>query len=363
MTDKIRIGVIGTSGYTSRLLSMLATCEDAEIAAICGRTRSRADEMATRFQIAQVFTDYNEMIKSGRLDGIIVASPDDLHYPMVMAALQANLHVLCEKPLGLTVAQAQAMLEAAEEAGVKHLVEFTVRWMPHSRYLHQLVQEGYIGRPTQYYFHHLGDRALDNAYEWRWDAARSLGQLGDTGSHTIALALWLGGEIRSVSAHLAAFSQRLNPAGQPVVGANESAQLIIDFADGAHGVIQLNQHTHMGERGRDYRAELDGDAGRVEVDWWWGQFGGSGQVAMRGVRRGEKEFQCLAIPEPILQGIDPGDIMGVFHKHLVGPRLFVDAIVRDYQPEPGFDVGVKVQKVLNAAMESHETGRRIYIDR
>lgn len=358
MTDKIRIGVIGTSGYTSRLLSMLATCEDAEIAAICGRTRSRADEMASKFQIAQVFTDYNEMIKRGRLDGVIVASPDDLHYPMVMAALQAKLHVLCEKPLGLTVAQAQAMLEAAEEAGVKHLVEFTVRWMPHSRYLHQLVQEGYIGRPTQYYFHHYGDRALDDAYEWRWDAARSLGQLGDTGSHTIALALWLGGEIRSVSAQLATFSQRLNPAGQPVVGANESAQLIIDFADGAHGVIQLNQRTHMGERGRDYRAELDGEAGRVEVDWWWG----TGQVTMRGVRRGEKAFQNLQIPEEILQGVDPGDIMDVFYKHLVGPRLFVDAIRRDYQPEPGFDVGVKVQKVLNAALESHQTGQRVYID-
>lgn len=359
MTDKIRIGVIGTSGYTSRLLSMLATCQDAEIAAICGRTRSRADEMATKFQISQVFTDYNEMIKSGRLDGIIVASPDDLHYPMVMAALKARLHVLCEKPLGLTVAEAQAMLEAAEAAGVKHLVEFTVRWMPHSRYLHQLVQEGYIGRATQYYFHHYGDRALDDGYEWRWDADRSLGQLGDTGSHTIALALWLGGEIRSVSAHLAAFSQRLSPAGQPLVGANESAQLIIDFADGAHGVIQLNQRTHMGERGRDYRVELDGEAGRVEVDWWWG----TGQVTMRGVRRGEKAFQNLQIPEQILQGADPGSIMDVFHKHLAGPRLFVDAIRRDYQPEPGFDVGVKVQKVLNAALESHQTGRRVYIDR
>ncbi|MCE7989047.1 MAG: gfo/Idh/MocA family oxidoreductase [Caldilinea sp. CFX5] len=363
MADKIRIGVIGTSGYTSFLLSTLATCEDAEIAAICGRTRTRAEELAAKYQVAQVFTDYTAMIKSGRLDGVIVASPDDLHYPMVMAALKAKLHVLCEKPLGLTVAEAQAMFEMAEEVGVKHLVEFTVRWMPHSRYLHQLVQEGYIGRATQYYFHHYGDRALDDGYEWRWDAARSLGQLGDTGSHTIALALWLGGEIRSVSAHLASFSQRLNPAGQPLVGANESAQLLIDFADGAHGVIQLNQHTHMGERGRDYRAELHGEAGRVEVDWWWGKFGGMGQVVMRGVRRGEKEFQKLEIPEHLLQGIDPGDIMGVFHKQMVGPRLFVDAIRRDYQPEPGFDVGVKAQKVLNAAMESHQTGQRVYIDR
>ena len=310
-----------------------------------------------------VYTDYNEMIKNGRLDAVVVASPDDLHYPMVIAALKAGLHVLGEKPLGLTVAEAQEMWETAERAGVKHLIEFTVRWMPHSRYLHQLVQEGYIGRATHYYFHHYGDRAFNNSNDWHWDAARSLGVLGDLGSHTIALALWLGGDIRSVSAHLASFSQRLTPEGQPLVGANESAQLIIDFADGAHGTIQLNQRIQMGERGRDYRAEVNGEAGRVEVDWWWGTpAAGGGQVAVRGVRQGEKEFQRLEIPQHILQDVEPADIGGVFHKHLVGPRLFVDAILRDYQPEPGFDVGVKVQKVLNAALESHQTGQRVYID-
>ena len=361
MPEKIRIGVIGTSWYAGFLLSILAECEDAEIAAICGRTRTRAEELAAKYPSGQVFTDYNAMINEGRLDGVVVASPDDLHYPMVMAALKAGLHVLSEKPLGLTVAQAQEMLETAEEAGVKHLVEFTVRWMPHSRYLHQLVQEGYVGRATQYYFHHFGDSAFNNAYAWRWDAARSLGVLGDLGSHTLALAQWLGGDIRSVSAHLSSFSQRLHPDGQPLAGANESAQLLIDFADGAHGTIQLNQRAHVGERGRDYCAALHGDAGSVEVDWWWGTPDGGGKVAVRGVRQGEKEFGLLAIPEQILQGVDPADIKGVFHNHLVGPRLFVDAIVRDYQPEPGFDVGLKVQKVLNAAMESHQTGQRVYI--
>ncbi len=119
----------------------------------------------------------------------------------------------------------------------------------------------------------------------------------------------------------------------------------------------------MGEHGRDYCAALHGDAGRVEVDWWWGTPDGGGQVVVRGVRQGEKEFRRLTIPEQILQGVDPGDISGVFQRHLVGPRLFVDAIVRDYQPEPGFDIGLKVQKVLNAAMESHQTGQRMYIDR
>ena len=102
MTERIRIGVIGTSWYSGFLLSCLATCEVAEIAAICGRTRSHAEELAAKYPSAQVYTDYNEMIRNGRLDGVIVASPDDLHYPMVMAALKAKLHILAEKPLGLT---------------------------------------------------------------------------------------------------------------------------------------------------------------------------------------------------------------------------------------------------------------------
>ena len=362
MAEQIRIGVIGTSWYAGFLLSVLAGCKDAEIAAICGRTRSRAEELAAKYQIGQVYTDYNEMISNGRLDGVVVASPDDLHYPMVMAALKAGLHVLSEKPLGLTLAQAQEMLESAERAGVKHLVEFTVRWMPHSRYLHQLVQEGYIGRANHYHFHHFGDRAFGNDYEWRWDATRSLGVLGDLGSHTIALALWLGGEIRSVSAHLASYSQRIHPEGQSCAPANESALLLVDFADGAQGTIELNQRVRVADRGREYGVALHGDAGSLEVDWWWGTPAGGGQVAVRGVRQGETSFQPLEIPLDIVQGVDPADINGVFHKHLVGPRLFVDAILRDYHPEPGFEVGLKVQKVLSAALESHQTGRRVDID-
>ena len=75
MTEQIRIGIIGTSGYAKLLLNTLTEYDDAKFAAICGRTRSRAAELAAEYQIDQVFTDYHDMIKHGRLDGIIVASP------------------------------------------------------------------------------------------------------------------------------------------------------------------------------------------------------------------------------------------------------------------------------------------------
>ncbi|MEZ4712657.1 MAG: Gfo/Idh/MocA family oxidoreductase [Caldilineaceae bacterium] len=128
MAERIRIGM---SGYAGLLLNILADQEDAEVAAICGRTWARAAALAAEHQIDQVFTDYRDMFKHGRLDGIIVASPDDLHHEMTMAALDAGLHVLCEKPMAINVGQAQQMLEAAERAGVKHMIEFSWRWIPH----------------------------------------------------------------------------------------------------------------------------------------------------------------------------------------------------------------------------------------
>src|SRR5437879_5594903 len=79
----------------------------ARVVAISGRNEQRAREVAERYGIPGVFTDYREMIEKGGLDALVVVTPDDLHYPIVMAALDAGLHVLCEKPLALTAAQAK----------------------------------------------------------------------------------------------------------------------------------------------------------------------------------------------------------------------------------------------------------------
>ena len=123
MTEKVRVGVIGTSGYADIAhLPRVKSHPGAELAAICGRNRARAEEMAGKYGIPLVFTDYRNMIEKGALDALIVSTPDDLHYPMTMDALDAGLHVLCEKPLALNRTEAKQMYEKAEGAGVKHMV-------------------------------------------------------------------------------------------------------------------------------------------------------------------------------------------------------------------------------------------------
>ena len=361
MTDRIRIGLIGTSGYAKLMLHTLVNHADAEFAAICGRTRSRATELAAEYQIEQLFTDYHDMIKHGRLDGIMVAAPDDLHFEMTMAALDAGLHVLCEKPMATNIEQAQQMLEAAEQAGVKHMIEFSWRWMPHYQYLHQLVADGFVGRGYHCHYRFLSNSARHRDYAWRIDPRRSLGVLGDLGSHMVDLALWISGDIRSVSANLAAFSAWTDTAGQPFTGANESALLAVEFADGAQGMIHVSTVAHLAARRREQFVTLHGEGGSLEVEWR--VFGGAEKgLALRGCRQNDEDFQVLPIPDKYLQGVEVGEVIQVFRQHLVGPRLFVDAIRHDYQPTPSFAQGLKVQQVLEAALVSHLTGQRVPID-
>ena len=139
MADKVRVGIIGTSWWAEAMyLPSLESHPSAEVVAVCGRNRERGEEIAEKYGISHVFTDYRELIKKADLDAVVVATPDDLHFPMTMNALAAGLHVLCEKPLASNSDQAEKMYEKAQATRVKHMVLFTWRWQPHFQYLKQL---------------------------------------------------------------------------------------------------------------------------------------------------------------------------------------------------------------------------------
>ena len=258
-----------------------------------------------------------------------------------------------------TVAQAQQMLEAAEEAGVKHMIEFTWRWMPHYQYLHRLVADGYVGQGYHHHYRFLGSQGRTTAYSWRFDKRRCSGVLGNHGSHMIDLALWINGDISSVSAHMASFSERTDPVGVAVSSASESALLTVKFVDGAQGMIHSSSIAHIADRGSEHYVTLHGADGTLGLEWC--REDGTAKGNLRGCRHDATEYQTLTIPNDYLHGVETGDIIAIFQNHLIGPRLFVDAIQQDYQPEPSFAQGVKVQQVLDAAMASHQTGQWVEI--
>src|SRR5262245_52196802 len=123
---------MGTSWWVDMMyVPSLLSHPSAEVVAVCGRDAVRAGQIAAKFGTPQVFHDYRQLIAEGGCDAVIIATPDDLHCGMALAAIDARLHVLCEKPLAGNAADAKLMHERAQRAGIKHMVLFTWRWQPH----------------------------------------------------------------------------------------------------------------------------------------------------------------------------------------------------------------------------------------
>jgi predicted dehydrogenase len=360
MSSKVHVGIVGTSGWQSFVyVQALQNHPQVEMTAICGRTRENVEQRATEHNIPRIFTDYQAMINQGGLDAVLIGTPDDLHYEMTMQALHAGLHVLCEKPLAITARQAWEMYEAAEAAKVKHMVMFTYRWMPFFRFFHDLISQGYIGRCYHAEFRYLMGYARQKEYLWRFDQKRANGALGDLGVHMIDMAHWLVGDISRVSAHLGVFVNRPGANGGQIDPANDSAFLLIEFANGAHGTIQASVVAHIAERVMQQQVKLYGEAGTLEIDVYYG--GSEEGAVIRAARSADEQFQTLEVPEDYWRDVSRSDLWEVFIHQSAGSRAFIDAIVENRLVTPTFYDGYKAQQVMEAAMDSHSSSAWAFI--
>jgi predicted dehydrogenase len=347
MAELMKVGMVGTSWWADLvLLPLFSSHERASVSAICSRTRDRAEELAAKFTVPQVFTDYREMITHGDLNAIVVATPDDLHYEIVMAALDAGLHVFCEKPIALNAQHAKAMLQKAEAAHLKHMVMYSWHWLPTIRHAKQLIDNGYLGTLYHGHMHWVTGIMRDGDYSWRRDAARANGVLGDLGSHLIHLALWFLGDVRSVSARLGFYSPRKSE--QIYTPANDYAHLTLEFSSGAQLQIQLSWVDHL-LNPLPVNVTLYGEKGTLAVEW------APAATFDTSLRAGQED------KEEQLHETQVIDLIDFFSTQPIGPRLFIDAIHDDQPIYPGLYEGYKVQQVIDAALQSHEHGSRVEI--
>jgi predicted dehydrogenase len=356
MTDRIRVGMIGTSWWADGMhLPSLTSHPQAEVVAIAGRGREAAEAMASKYHIAQVYNDFRQMIDQAGLDAIVISIPDDLHYEVAMVALDAGLHVLCEKPLALNAAQARAMYEKAEAKGVHHMTYFTIRWRPQFRYVKHLVDSGLAGHLFHAQFSQLGDYARSNKYAWRFDGSRANGVLGDLGPHSIDLARWYGGEIVRVSARLGTYFQRASNSDKPLVPTNDAASLVLEFASGAQATLQVSAVAKVSNHTQEINLGLYGDAGSLLMAY------DSEGTRIRAVQNGEPDFRTLPVPTEYWAGVDPAKPNDVFQKHSAGGRAFIDAILEGKTTGPTFYDGWKAQQVIDAALESDKTRKWVEV--
>ncbi len=204
MSHKPRFGVIGAGAFaeTCHLPGLLAS-PDAEVVAIAGRRRDRAEALAQRFGIPHVEPDAAALCARDDIDGVAICTPNEAHREAALLAFAHGKHVLCEKPLALDVPEAEAMLAAAQASGRIHQVAFTYRYLYGVGELRRRVAAGDIGEPYLFRGHHEFWDGLrpGSAIGWRELAGHAGGGvLWDSGSHMFDLARHLVGPVAAVRA-------------------------------------------------------------------------------------------------------------------------------------------------------------------
>lgn len=329
----------------------------AEVVAVCGRRESVANEFADRWGVPHRFTDHVALFDSGLVDAVVVSTSNDSHYDITMSALDRGLHVLCEKPLALNVAQAEEMAARATATGRITMVPFTYSFMPVFQYARRLVAEGYVGRVHHVNMRYYTAYAFDPAYTWRFDTELAgSGVIGDLASHWVYVARWMLDDVEvSVGALASTFVEREpRPDGSAYEQGEDSVVLTVRYASGAYGILQTCAVSWEGTEpfGQTHHLEIHGDAGTIYgmCDWDTIQ-------EVRGVRRGEAgPAKALPIPDDIWQGVRRDTVHNtyrdVFRDTDVMTRAWITAIQEGRPVRPDFADGLAVQRVLDAAVQS-----------
>jgi len=353
----VRVGVFGTSWWADTMyLPPLDAHPDCEVVAVCGRRAEPAESFSENWNIPHWFTDPAEMLDQVELDAVVIATTNDSHEPLALAALDRGLHVLCEKPLARNAVEGAAMAAKADETGAITMVPFTYHYMPVNRFVKQLVADGFVGRPHHINVRYYTDFGLDDSYSWRFDKdLAGSGIIGDLGAHWVHLARWLLDDTeRSLTATSATFVDRgPRPDGADYERCEDSVVMTVQYESGAYGVLQASSVCWEGTPfGQTHHLEIHGDAGTIYATCDWDLV-----QEVRGLKRGETgPARVLPIPDDIWNGVRRDTVHNtyrdIFRTTDVMTRGWISAIRDEVPITPDFAEGLAVQRVLDAAVAS-----------
>ncbi|TFD07160.1 Gfo/Idh/MocA family oxidoreductase [Cryobacterium sp. TMT1-2-2] len=341
---------------------------------LVGRDDAKAAEAATRWGWAESSTDWRAVIDRPDIDVIDIVTPGTSHAEIAIAALDAGKHVLCEKPLANTVAEAEAMTNAATRAfarGVYAMVGFTYRRVPAATLARDFVAAGKIGKIRQVRVNYLQDWLVDPQSPLTWRLQKELagsGALGDIGAHAIDLAQFITGQrLTSVSGTLETLVNERpllgTKQGLSGTATTERGAVTVDdvalftgrFEGGALGSFEATRFSTG--RKNAFRIEVAGSEGAISFDLedlnalsFFDGNAASGQQGFTKILVTEPQHPYLAAWWP------PGHTLGYEHGFTHQARDFVEAIAAGAQPTPSFADGLQVQQVLAAVEASSDNG-------
>ncbi|KIL43399.1 hypothetical protein KP77_31050 [Jeotgalibacillus alimentarius] len=233
---KLKVGVVGAGSIAKhRHLAEYAANDNVEIVAICDINEERAKEMAKKFGAAQTFTDYKDLVKQD-LDAVSVCTPNYLHAPVSIAALEAGKHVLCEKPMATSEQEADDMIAAADKAGKLLMIGHNQRFVASHQKAKEWLASGELGKVYSFRtaFGHPGPEgwSADGKDSWFFKKDEAfIGAMGDLGVHKTDLIRYILGEEMTEVAAMVETSAKEN------TDVDDNAVLVLKSESGIIGTL------------------------------------------------------------------------------------------------------------------------------
>lgn len=343
---------------------------------VCGQDEAALEAFAGRWGWEETSTDWRAVVHRDDIDIVDISTPTWLHYEMALEAAKAGKHIFCEKPFTLTAAQAQELCAAAKESGKVHYINHNYRRCPAVMLAKQLIDEGKVGTIYHWRGAYLQSWIMDPEFPLTWHLRKETAGAGphaDLNSHSVDLAHFLVGGIKSVAAMTTTFiKERPLPGagaatfssgsgaggGKGPVTVEDAAFMLAEFENGALGSFETSRFA----------------AGRKNYNTFE-IYGSEGAILFNLERMNELEFFSNSDPEHA-QGFrnilatepchpyvanwwPPGHIIGYEHEFVHAVADFVKAVVLGDDIRPNFEDGLRVIQVLEAGLQSAREGRRI----
>ncbi|MED4599157.1 Gfo/Idh/MocA family oxidoreductase [Paenibacillus validus] len=360
MSKVYRIGIIGCGGIAfGKHMPALQNQPNAQMVAFCDIHEDRARDAAQKFGTAEakVYTDYRELLSDSSLDIVHICTPNDSHADITIASLESGKHVMCEKPMAKTAADARRMVEAAKRTGKKLTIGYQNRFRPDSQFLKQVCEDGELGDIYYAKAHAIRRRAVPTWGVFLDEEKQGGGPLIDIGTHALDLTLWMMDNYKPKAVLGTAFhklSQKKNAANAwgswdpQKFTVEDSAFGMITMQNGATIVLESSWAINMLQTG-EAKTTLCGTEGGA--DMWDG-------LRINGEKHSRlftNEIQLDAKGVDFYDGAkeSPADLEA---------RMWLEAIENDTDPVVTPEQACVVSEILEAIYESSKTGKAVYFE-
>ncbi|MEV8468683.1 Gfo/Idh/MocA family oxidoreductase [Fluviibacterium sp. DFM31] len=356
---EIGIGIVG-GGYMGKAHAVAMTAVGAQFGTslrprlemIAARTKASAEDYRQAFGFRRGTDDWDQLVSDPDVEAVVIATPQKLHREIAEAAFSLGKPVLCEKPMGASLEDAEAMVAAAEASGVANMVGYNYIRTPASQFARKLIAEGAIGTVTWFRGEHTEDFYADPDAPATWrTSGMANGTMGDLAPHMINAALALIGPVTSLVAEVeTVHTQR--PGG--AVTNDDQAQIMCRFANGTMGQMHFSRIATGRKMG--YAYEVHGTHGAIRFDqedqnalWLYRAEGPEAERGFRKILTGPAHPDYL----PFCQG--PGHGTGYQDQIIIEAHDFLRAIETRTPVWPTFRDGLAVMRVVQAALTSSRT--------